>query len=149
MSSSHFDKKEAIDHVVEKQVMGIVDAQEAHGTEIPGHLSSATDSAKETALYLCFLLILPLPLLFVFLFFIAVLVWKTGRSALLGWTRLERLHRVTAQEKWEIEHHRGQEREELKALYEAKGNGRDRIISNDMTLNFNEISVLEEIVGTS
>ncbi len=48
-------------------------------------------------------------------------IWKGGRSAWLGWSRLERLHRVLAQEKWEIEHHRQQEREELKELYAAKG----------------------------
>jgi len=44
-----------------------------------------------------------------------------GRSAWLGWSRLERLHRLVAEEKWEIDHHRDQEREELAALYEAKG----------------------------
>jgi VIT1/CCC1 family predicted Fe2+/Mn2+ transporter len=48
-------------------------------------------------------------------------VWKTGRSALLGWSRLERLHRIVEQEKWEIEHHRDQERAELTELYRAKG----------------------------
>ncbi len=44
-----------------------------------------------------------------------------GRSAWLGWSRLERLHRILAQEKWEIEHNREQEREELGVLYAAKG----------------------------
>jgi VIT1/CCC1 family predicted Fe2+/Mn2+ transporter len=39
----------------------------------------------------------------------------------LGWSRLERLHRVIDEERWEIEHHRPQEKEELKALYAAKG----------------------------
>ncbi|MFN0064906.1 MAG: VIT1/CCC1 transporter family protein, partial [Chlamydiales bacterium] len=51
----------------------------------------------------------------------ALLAWKTGRSAWLGWARLERLHRVVEQERSEIENHRCQEREELKALYRAKG----------------------------
>ena len=129
MSNSHFDSKEAIAHVVEKQVLGIMAAQEVHGTEIPGHLSAAFDSAKETALTLCLVFVLlshyqmaTLEMVtFILLFFLAVVVWKTGRSASLGWTRLERLHRVISEEKWEIEHHRSQEREELKALYEAKG----------------------------
>ena len=49
------------------------------------------------------------------------ILWKVGRSAWLGWARLERLHRLVAEEKWEIEHHRHQEREELAALYAAKG----------------------------
>ena len=54
-------------------------------------------------------------------FAIGWVIWKTGRSAWLAWFRLERLHRIVAQEKWEIEHHRQQERDELKALYAAKG----------------------------
>ena len=44
-----------------------------------------------------------------------------GRSACLGWARLERLHRLIEEERWEIEHHRAQERSELVALYKAKG----------------------------
>jgi VIT1/CCC1 family predicted Fe2+/Mn2+ transporter len=54
-------------------------------------------------------------------FTIGLVVWKVGRSAILGWSRLERLHRVIEEERWEIEHHRPQEKEELKALYTAKG----------------------------
>jgi VIT1/CCC1 family predicted Fe2+/Mn2+ transporter len=34
---------------------------------------------------------------------------------------LERLHRALEQERWEIEHHRQQERDELRVLYAAKG----------------------------
>ena len=40
---------------------------------------------------------------------------------LLGWARLERLHRIVEEERYEIENHRQQEREELKELYRAKG----------------------------
>jgi len=119
MQSPHFDSKEAISHVVEKQAQGIVNAHEVHGTEIPGHLSSAMDSAKETAVLLAFAYILGMS--HIIPLFLAIVVWKTGRSAILGYSRLERLHRTITQEKWEIEHHRAQEREELKALYEAKG----------------------------
>jgi hypothetical protein len=50
-----------------------------------------------------------------------LLIWKAGRSALLGWARLERLHRLTEEERWEIEHHPTQEKEELTELYRAKG----------------------------
>jgi VIT1/CCC1 family predicted Fe2+/Mn2+ transporter len=52
---------------------------------------------------------------------LAWFAWKIGRSAWLGWSRLERLHRVIEQERYEIEHHRPQERDELIALYHAKG----------------------------
>ena len=49
------------------------------------------------------------------------LIWKTGRSALLGWARLERLHRLIEEERWEIEHHREQEKQELIEMYQTKG----------------------------
>jgi VIT1/CCC1 family predicted Fe2+/Mn2+ transporter len=52
---------------------------------------------------------------------LSLILWKAGRSAWLGWSRLERLHRILAQEKWEIEHNRQQERDELRVLYQAKG----------------------------
>ena len=51
----------------------------------------------------------------------ATLLLKCGRSAILGWSRLSRLHRLIEEERWEIEHHRPQEKEELIALYKAKG----------------------------
>ncbi|MEC7839718.1 MAG: VIT1/CCC1 transporter family protein [Chlamydiota bacterium] len=126
---SHFNSKDAVAHVVEKQAQGIFDATEIHGTEIPGHWSAATDAAKETSIVILtvweLLVELDIPDFQIFkvlgVFAAAWLVWKSGRSAWLGWSRLERLHRIIAQEKWEIDHHRGQEREELKALYQAKG----------------------------
>lgn len=49
------------------------------------------------------------------------LAWRVGRSGWLGWARLERLHRLIEEERYEIEHHREQEREELYTLYRAKG----------------------------
>jgi VIT1/CCC1 family predicted Fe2+/Mn2+ transporter len=127
MGSEHFGQKSALEHVIEKKTAGYLSLSESHGTEIPGHLSSAADAARESAL------------LFVFFFFVTSAVmssisigllaafslgltfWKTGRSAWLGWVRLERLHRIIEQERYEIEHHRDQEKEELEALYSSKG----------------------------
>jgi len=126
---SHFKGKEALDHVVEAQVQGIIASAEAHGEEMPGHLSAATDAARETALLLLLgWIILYLgrfsttqSLQILGIFALALMIWKAGRSAWLGWSRLERLHRVLKQEKWEIEHNRAQERSELADLYAAKG----------------------------
>lgn len=128
-SPSHFKGKDAIGHVAEARAQGIIAATEVHGTEIPGHLSAAADASRETAIVLCLLwaiLIhtqLPFPSVFLILviFSLGWLIWKMGRSAWLGWFRLERLHRVLEQERWEIEHHRQQERDELRVLYAAKG----------------------------
>ncbi|MDE3045707.1 MAG: VIT1/CCC1 transporter family protein [Verrucomicrobiota bacterium] len=126
---SHFKGKPPLTHVIEARRKGKLAASEIHGTELPGHYSAAADSAKETAVLLVVLSILltewKVPVLelhrFVLILLTAWLVWKVGRSAVLGWMRLERLHRLIEEERWEIEHHRPQEKEELTALYKAKG----------------------------
>lgn len=119
----HFEGKKPLDHVIEARKKGKVASSEIHGEELPGHISAASDAAKETALIL--LIFWALFGLqdhwFMVVFISGWLVWKVGRSAILGWARLERLHQVIAEERYEIEHHRPQEREELRALYEAKG----------------------------
>ncbi|MGK5594209.1 MAG: VIT1/CCC1 transporter family protein [Parachlamydiaceae bacterium] len=125
---SHFNGQNAIAHVVNAQAEGLISAAEVHGTEIPGPITAGADAARDTS----FLVIL-LSLIFstlgpqvnltlaLFLFLVGYLIFRVGRSAWLGWFRLERLHRVLEQEKWEIEHNREQERTELKELYRAKG----------------------------
>lgn len=126
---AHFKGKEAIDHVVEAKVKGILSSAEVHGTEIPGHIFSGADAARETSvIFLLLWLILTnsgiefTGMLGIFwVFSLSWTLWKGGRSAWLGWSRLERMHRVVEQERFEIKHHRQQERSELKELYRAKG----------------------------
>ncbi|MES2273575.1 MAG: VIT1/CCC1 transporter family protein [Chlamydiota bacterium] len=125
----HFKGKAAIQHVIDARLKGKAASAEIHGTELPGHYSAAADAAKETALILLVLWAVfseihfsPFPMhLILIVFTSGWLVWKVGRSAILGWARLERLHRVIEEERFEIEHHRPQEKEELIALYAAKG----------------------------
>jgi len=125
----HFKGKEAIEHVIDARIKGRAASAEIHGAELPGHYSAAADAAKETALILLVLWTLFNELHFpeAKLYWISLCLiigwvfWKVGRSAILGYSRLERLHRLIEEERWEIEHHRPQEREELKALYAAKG----------------------------
>src|SRR3990167_955899 len=127
--TTHFKGKEALEHVIDARIKGHIASVEIHGTELPGHYSSAADAAKETALILLILWTLftemgfPLDRLhwISLSFIIGWLFWKVGRSAILGYSRLERLHRLIEEERWEIEHHRPQEREEIKVLYSAKG----------------------------
>lgn len=123
---THFKDKAPLEHVIEARRKGKTASSEIHGEELPGHYNAAADSAKETA----FLIIVLTTLLhevgfdytrFLLVFLFGWLIWKTGRSAILGWRRLERLHRLIEEERWEIEHHRPQERAELKELYAAKG----------------------------
>jgi hypothetical protein len=125
----HYQGKDPLSHVIEARKKGKVASSEIHGAELPGHYCAAADSAKETALLMIVLWTLltaigyPIGQLHWLLiaFLSSWLFWRIGRSATLGWSRLERLHRLIEEERWEIEHHRHQEKEELKALYSAKG----------------------------
>jgi hypothetical protein len=122
----HFEGKSSLDHVIEARRKGQMSSSEVHGEELPGHYNAAADSAKETAFLIIVLTTLFHEIAFNYSRFLMVflfgwLLWKTGRSAILGWRRLERLHRLIEEERWEIEHHRAQEKEELRALYAAKG----------------------------
>lgn len=129
VTHQHFKGKTVVDHLKEARAKGSIARAEVHGTEIPGHLAAMADSAKDTAIALLILWALLSQIglgqkqsLLIFIgFSFGWLFWKVGRSALLGWSRLERLHRVIEEERWEIEHHRQQEREELTELYRAKG----------------------------
>lgn len=128
-NNAHFKGKEALQHVVDARLRGFAASAEIHGTELPGHYSSAADAAKETAITLLILWTVFSAAqisetqvhLFSLIFVFGYLIWKVGRSAILGYSRLERLHRLIEEERWEIEHHRAQEKEELRALYAAKG----------------------------
>lgn len=124
----HFAGKNAVEHVAEAQAKGLIAEAEGHSSESAGYLAAAADSGRDTAIFLTILAAFLTPfsesfsvLTLLTIASFAWAVWKGGRSARLGWARLERLHRVLEQERWEIEHHRQQERDELKALYAAKG----------------------------
>ena len=128
-SHEHFEGKDVVEHLKAAREKGTKATAEAHGTETPGHISAGADSAKETAIFLLGMWILfsvfgiPVSkaLWILGLFAAGWLLWKVGRSSLLGWSRLERLHRLIEQEQWEIQHHRAQEKEELTAMYRQKG----------------------------
>lgn len=125
--SEHFDGKSVLEHLREARLRGAMASKEIHGVESSGHFNAAWESCKDTALaFLIFFALfsgLSLPLNFTFLVVFAFgwLMWKSGRSALIGYARLERLHRLIEQERWEIEHHREQEKLELIEMYQAKG----------------------------
>lgn len=127
-SSEHFQGKTVVEHLKDARTRGAMASAEIHGTEMPGHLSAGADAGKEMAVVLLILwvalphfLALQKTWLLMVLFSVGWIIWKTARSALLGWARIERLHRVIEEERWEIEHHRAQEKEELTEMYLAKG----------------------------
>jgi hypothetical protein len=127
--SDHFRGKSVVEHLKEARTKGFNASHEVHGTELPGHFAAAADAAKETALYALLLWVLAFSLgwpahtlLYLLIFFTGgLLIWKTGRSATLGYMRMQRLHRLIEEERWEIQHHRNQERQELGEIYRAKG----------------------------
>ncbi|MBS3904181.1 MAG: VIT1/CCC1 transporter family protein [Simkania sp.] len=128
-SSDHFQGKSVIEHLKEARTKGALVSKEVHGTEMSGHLAAGADAAKETAVALSLMGILlflsAIPPVAItqclWLFLLGWILWKISRSALLAWSRLERLHRLIEEERHEIEHNRDQEKEELKELYEVKG----------------------------
>lgn len=122
--SDHFQGKQVAEHLKEARTRGFLASSEVHGVEAPGHFSAAADAARDTVFVLLIgFIAFPSAQTVLFLLLLASgwAIWKTSRSALLGWSRMERLHRVTEQERWEIQHNRAQEREELTALYRTKG----------------------------
>jgi hypothetical protein len=126
--SDHFRGKSVVEHLKEARTKGIEGSHEVHGIEMPGHTAAGADAARETAIIFLIFWILSLFISFssplwtvLCLLGAGLAIWKMGRSALLGWARMERLHRLIEEERWEIQHHRSQERSELAEIYRAKG----------------------------
>lgn len=126
--SEHFGGRSVVEHLKEARTRGAMVSAEIHGSEMPGHFAAGADAAKEMSFALLVLWVIfshflsyAQTWLFLILFGAGWIIWKTARSALLGWARVERFHRVIEEERWEIEHHRQQERLELTEMYLAKG----------------------------
>ncbi|MEZ5315155.1 MAG: VIT1/CCC1 transporter family protein [Chlamydiales bacterium] len=119
--NKHFENQDPLSHVIGKRAQGRLSIPELHGTEMASHLAAGLDAICEMAILLTLLSIFSSHLPVFIAFGCAIVAWTSGRSGWLGWARLERLHRLIEQEKYEIDHHRPQEREELIALYQAKG----------------------------
>ncbi|MBM3207493.1 MAG: hypothetical protein FJZ57_02660 [Chlamydiae bacterium] len=124
----HFEGKSPKEHLKEARLKGLIASYEVHGMEMPGHIAAFADSMKDTTTLLLMIWALSLSLFqadtiskFMILFSLGWIIWKPARSAMLGWGRLERLHRLIEEERWEIDHNREQEKIELRAMYEDKG----------------------------
>jgi hypothetical protein len=117
----HFQGKTVSEHLIEARKKGAFARGEMHGSELPGHLAAGAETAQEIAAALLLLATIQAPFLLLWFFALGWTLWKTGRAAIRGWAKLERLHRVIEEERWEILHHRDQEKEELQELYRAKG----------------------------
>jgi VIT1/CCC1 family predicted Fe2+/Mn2+ transporter len=126
--SEHFQGKSVAEHLKEARTKGAMASMEIHGTEMSGSVAAFADASKEVAIALSVLWVILSPFFLMkenfailLLFAAGWTLWKCVRSAMLGWSRVERLHRLIEEERWEIEHHRAQERSELTEMYRAKG----------------------------
>lgn len=119
--SDHFQGKTPEEHLIDARKKGAKVTEETHGAELSGAFFALADGAKETAFYMMLLLLLKPSLWGLMIFGIGLLLWKMGRAARLGWERLERLHRLIEEERYEITHHRAQEKLELTDMYRQKG----------------------------
>lgn len=128
-TKSHLKGKGVLEHLREARRKGLAATDESHGIEAPGHVIGGGDAAKEAALTTLLIWIATSVLgvsyqgrvwtLVLFLF--GLFLWKMGRSAVLGWERLERINKLIEEEKHEIEHNRDEEKAELTEIYRAKG----------------------------
>lgn len=126
---SHFGSKSVIEHLKAAREKGKRATESHHALETPGHLIGGADGAREAALIIMIVSILfhqlsiPSDKMMILLSMImfALILWRSGRGALLGWNRLERLNKLIADEKYEIQHNREEEKAELTEMYRAKG----------------------------
>jgi vacuolar iron transporter family protein len=129
MDNSHFDGDSALEHLKKARLKGRNATKEQHVAETPDHLSAGADSAKETAIgaLLVYLMLITLGITQVkvhcalFAIVIGWFVWKVGRACVIGWSRLERVNELIADEQYEIVNNREEEREELSEIYRSKG----------------------------
>lgn len=118
--SRHFAGKDAPEHIKEARKKGYHTFAEPHGLEPMGWKNAFLDSLQISTIILNLLLIVYLSPKLV-AFSVGLIIFLFGRSAYLGWSRLEKLHTLIKEENWEITHHREQEKQELRAIYKAKG----------------------------
>lgn len=126
---SHFNGKSVLEHLKQARAKGKEATEPHHALETPGHLIGGADAARESAFIILALSLLlnamgvegekMMAVSFMVLF--AMLLWRAGRSGLLAWNRLERVNKLIGDEKYEIEHNREEEKEELTEMYRAKG----------------------------
>jgi hypothetical protein len=118
---NHFRGKPAVDHLKEARLETKSKLRENHAITPNSPLMCGLDCAKETAVVLSLIAFFIHDLIFLFIFLSGFLVWRTTRSAFYAWNHLDKLHRVIEEERFEITHHRAQEKEELIELYKLKG----------------------------
>jgi VIT1/CCC1 family predicted Fe2+/Mn2+ transporter len=117
--------KKFVETIVSKRMRRGVLSSEFLERELSEPVSAFVVSALETIILFVFLTYLTMSysisFSFVFIFFGGYLIWKTGFTAYQSWKKLIKLNQIIQDEKYEIEHHRENEKKELETLYSSKG----------------------------
>lgn len=119
MSNNHIKEKTVIEHLASARKKGYLASVELHNFVFSSKLFSFLDAFRDGIIL--FSLIYLSSNTFLWPFAIGFALWRGLKLALQGFMRLERLHYLIKEEKYEIEHNRDEEKQELMAIYEAKG----------------------------
>ncbi|NBO24238.1 MAG: hypothetical protein EBU93_03260 [Chlamydiae bacterium] len=121
----HFEGKSAFEHIQDARLKTKAKLKENHTVESKSFLDALIRLMLETSIFLgmieIFKLFTPLSPFIQISLIMSFILFRVFLSALDGWARLQRLHRVISEERYEIEHHEEQEKEELYVLYQGKG----------------------------
>ena len=122
-SSSHFEGQSIHEHISTKKFE--YDLNNQHSQEPVQGTFIFLDSCKESSFVILLLvacsIFISIP---VYLFITCALtlsLWKTFRSAFLGWSKLRYIQHIAEQEHHEILTNRADERDELRTMYQLKG----------------------------
>ena len=126
MEHEHFEGKSTLEHLTDARYRTSQKLKEPHAVETQNFLDSFIHTLSESGFLFGILFVVSFVFslnhpLFLFGIFLGYTLFRFLQSALYGFARIERLHRVIEEERNEIEHNEDQEREELKAIYHEKG----------------------------
>jgi vacuolar iron transporter family protein len=114
-------KTNFVKKLVEKRIRGKVIT--SSNEEVPTYLSRALKASSQTIItfLILYLIFFPIPMSVILIFFFVRVLGQTIMTALDSYQNLTKLNTIIDEEKYEIEHHRSQERKELLTIYHAKG----------------------------
>lgn len=115
----HIKEKTVIEHLASARKKGYLASVELHNFAFSSKLFSFLDAFRDGIILFCLIYLSSSIILWPFA--IGFALWRGLKIALQGFMRLERLHFLIKEEKYEIENNREEEKQELLAIYEAKG----------------------------
>lgn len=115
----HIKEKTVVEHLAKARQKGYLASVELHNYGFSSKIFAFSDAFRD-GIVLFSLLFLITNKLFISIA-VGFCLWKGLKMTLQGFMRLERLHFLVKEEKYEIEHHREEEKQELYAIYAAKG----------------------------